>query len=342
MTPEMPAVPVTCFDDLDAHATFAVLGPGFRDGRVTALTGLRAPNDSGALAFALLAFEEPGAGPHHWFTGDAHTLAPPPRDGVGLEPDPLDATGYDDAIGAIREAIHRGEVYQANFTRFVTLGRVRGREVFRALTRQGMAPYACWLRLPSGLEVVSASPECLFRIEGHTIVSEPMKGTAKLEAERDLLASRKDDAELAMITDLVRHELATQAVEKTVRVLDERRVVRLPYALQTIARVAAELPRGYSLEGVLAAMHPAGSVVGAPKRTALDLVRRLESAPRGPYCGTLVVREGAKAAAGVMIRTAFRASEREPFRYGTGSGVTWSSEAAREFAELDLKVSALR
>jgi para-aminobenzoate synthetase component 1 len=336
------ARPLTSFDDLEAHATFAVLGPGFRDGRVTALTGLRAPSDPRALAFALLAFEELGAGPYHWFTGDAHTLAPPPRDGAGLEPEPLDATGYDDAIGAIREAIHRGEVYQANLTRFVTLGRARGRDVFRALTRQGMAPYACWLRLPSGLEVVGASPECLFRIEGQVIVSEPMKGTAKLDAERDLLASRKDDAELAMITDLVRHELATQAVEKTVRVVDERRVLRLPYALQTIARVAAELPRGYSLEGVLGAMHPAGSVVGAPKRTALALVRRLEGAPRGPYCGTLVVREGAKAVAGVMIRTAFRGSEREPFRYGTGSGVTWSSEAAREFAELDLKVSALR
>jgi para-aminobenzoate synthetase component 1 len=330
------------FEAIEAHATFAVLGPGFRDGRITALTDLRAPEDPRALAFALLAFEEPGAGPHDWFTGDVHTLAPPARDGRGLAPEPLDASGYDDAIGAIREAIHRGEVYQANYTRFVTLGRSRGRDVFRALTRQGLAPYACWLRLPSGLEVVGASPECLFRIEGQAIVSEPMKGTAALEGERDLLASRKDDAELAMITDLVRHELATQAVEKTVRVVDERRVVRLPYALQTIARVAAELPRGYALENVLAAMHPAGSVVGAPKRTALDLVRRLEGAPRGPYCGTLVVREEERAVAGVMIRTAFRSSDREPFRYGTGSGVTWSSEAAREFAELDLKVSALR
>jgi para-aminobenzoate synthetase component 1 len=89
-------------------------------------------------------------------------------------------------------------------------------------------------------------------------------------------------------------------------------------------------------------MHPAGSVVGAPKRTALELVRRLEGSPRGPYCGTLVLREEKRAVASVMIRTAFRLTAREPFRYGTGSGVTWRSDPAREFAELDLKVSALR
>lgn len=329
-------------EELDHERTFAFLGPGFRDGRITVFTKLRRAMAARETSFALLAFEENAQGPVDWFTGEVSTMATPPRDGSGLTPSPLDATGYDEAIAAIREAIHRGEVYQANYTRFVTLGSARGLDVFRALTRQGLAPYACWLRLPSGLEVVGASPECLFRVEGTRIESEPMKGTARLEDEMALLQSGKDDAELAMITDLVRHELATQAREKTVRVLDERRVVRLPYALQTVARVGAELPPEFSLEGVLRAMHPAGSVVGAPKRTALELVRRLEGSPRGPYCGTLVFREGARAVASVLIRTAFRASGREPFRYGTGSGVTWRSEPAREFAELDLKVSALR
>lgn len=330
------------FDDLDTYETFALLGPGFRDGRITALTNLRDVDSPDDLAFALLTFEETARAPLDWFTGDVHVLTPPPRDGRGLVPDALDATGYDDAVAAIREAVHRGEVYQANYTRFVTLRGSRARDIFRALTRQGLAPYACWLRLPSGLEVVGASPECLFRIDGTRIMSEPMKGTARLGDEEELLASEKDHAELAMITDLVRHELATQAVEKTVRVLEERRLVRLPYALQTVARVAAELPPDYLLENILCAMHPAGSVVGAPKRTALELVRRLEASPRGPYCGTLVVRDQAKAVASVLIRTAFRMTPNEPFRYGTGSGVTWRSEAAREFAELELKVEALR
>jgi para-aminobenzoate synthetase component 1 len=330
------------YDDLAHAPTMALLGPGFRDGRITALTNLRAVQSPQELAFSLLSFEESAGGRLDWFTGDAEVLPPPPRDGRGIDPEPLDAVGYDHAIEAIRDGIQRGEVYQANYTRFVSLGHARGRDVFRALTRQGLAPYACWLRLPSGLEVVGASPECLFRIEGTRIVSEPMKGTARLGDEHELLASAKDDAELAMITDLVRHELATQAREKTVRVIEERRVVRLPYALQTIARIGAELPVDYSLENVLSAMHPAGSVVGAPKRTALELVRHLEASPRGPYCGTLVVREAARAVAAVLIRTAFRTTPNEPFRYGTGSGVTWRSDPAREFAELELKVEALR
>ncbi len=330
------------YDDLPRLATFALLGPGFGSGKILALTELRPPAPEDTCAFALLTFEERAEGELDWFTGDVHTLPPPPRDGRGLSTSSLESSGYEDSIRAIREAIARGEVYQANFTRFANLGAVSGSDVFRALTRDGLAPYGCWLRLPSGLEVVGASPECLFRIEGTRIVSEPMKGTAKLEGERELLASPKEDAELSMITDLVRHELATCSREKSVRVLDERRLVRLPYALQTIARVAAELPADYRLETVLRAMHPAGSVVGAPKRTALDLLKRLESTPRGPYCGTLVFREGMQAVAAVLIRTAFRGSIGEPFRYGTGSGITWQSEAKRELAELELKVSALR
>ena len=329
-------------EQLNRESTFALLGPGFRDGKTSLLTGLREPESPSALAFTLLAFEETPRPNLDWFTGDEQYVDPIPRDGKGILPDDLDASGYDAAIAEIREAIGRGEVYQVNYTRFVSLGAARAISIFRALTRDGLAPYATWLRLPSGLEVVGASPECLFRIDGTRIVSEPMKGTARHEDEAALLGSRKENAELAMITDLVRHELSMQAREKSVRVLEERRLVRLPYALQTIARVGAELYPGYSLTKLLQAMHPAGSVVGAPKRTALELLGRLEGAPRGAYCGTLVVRDGDRTTASVMIRTAFRTSAQAPFRYGTGSGITWASDAALEFAELDLKVSALR
>jgi len=130
-------------EELDRERTFALLGPGFRDGRIAVFTNLRRSMAARDLSFALLAFEETAQGPVDWFTGDVTTMAPPPRDGAGLSPSPLDATGYDDAVAAIREAIHRGEVYQANYTRFVTLGAARGIDVFRALTRQGLAPYAC-------------------------------------------------------------------------------------------------------------------------------------------------------------------------------------------------------
>jgi anthranilate/para-aminobenzoate synthase component I len=91
---------------------------------------------------------------------------------------------------------------------------------------------------------------------------------------------------------------------------------------------------------VLAALHPGGSVTGAPKRAAMALIDALESTPRGPYCGVLVFCEEARATASLLIRTAFRRGE--GWLYGVGGGVTWRSTVEGEWQELQTKLGALR
>jgi anthranilate/para-aminobenzoate synthase component I len=107
-----------------------------------------------------------------------------------------------------------------------------------------------------------------------------------------------------------------------------------------VSDVVGLLREGVTLEEVLRALHPGGSVTGAPKRAAMALVDALEATPRGPYCGALVFREDARATASLLIRTAFR--QGTGWLYGVGGGVTWRSTVEGEWRELLTKLSVLR
>jgi anthranilate/para-aminobenzoate synthase component I len=124
-----------------------------------------------------------------------------------------------------------------------------------------------------------------------------------------------------------------------VRVEHERRVLPLPYALQTVSDVAGELLPTATPLAVLAALHPGGSVTGAPKPAALAMIGELETGPRGAYCGTLGVRDGERSVFGLLIRTAERGAG--GWEYGVGSGVVYDSDPARELDELRVKLGAL-
>jgi anthranilate/para-aminobenzoate synthase component I len=207
------------------------------------------------------------------------------------------------------------------------------------MNRGGLAPYAAWVRLPGGPEFVSASPELLLDIAGGRVRTEPMKGTAAPDGAGGLLASAKDRAELAMITDLLRNDLTPICRPRSVRVAEERRVVSLPYALQTVSEVEGDLRPGIGPLDALDAVHPGGSVTGAPKRAALAMIRAMEATPRGPYCGALGLVRGDHATYGLLIRTATR--DADGWIYGVGSGVVWDSDPEAERAELGMKLGAL-
>ena len=322
--------------ELESLPAFVFLGPGFGGRSALLLTGLR-PADGGPEVF-FAPYEAAGREARR-FGGDLCVVdeveLPPP---AVLEPR-LDAAGHAEAVAAIRAAIAAGDVYQVCLTLRARLAPVPGAALLARMAARGLPRFAAWARLPDGTEFVSASPELLFRIEGDAIVSEPMKGTARPGGREALAASAKDWSELAMITDLVRNDLASICRPRSVTVRGEQRFMTLPYAVQTVSEVGGTLPPGADALDALAALHPGGSVTGAPKGAALAMIRRLERTPRGAYCGALGYSAGGRTTACLLIRTACR--DAGGWVYGVGGGIVYESDAAAELDEALLKLGAL-
>jgi len=322
--------------DLEALPAFALLGPGFGGGEALLLTDLRPSPRAPQLVFA--PYETPGR-EATLLGGEVRRVGalelPPP---AALDPR-LDAAGHAEAVAVIREAIAAGDVYQVCLTLRARLAPVAGAALLARMAAQGLPRFAAWVRLPDGTEFVSASPELLFEIEGERIRSEPMKGTARPDEAGVLTASDKDWAELAMITDLVRHDLTPICRPRSVTVRAERRLVALPYAVQAVSDVEGALLPGVTPLDALEALHPGGSVTGAPKRAALATIRRLESTPRGAFCGALAFCEGGRATTSLLIRTASR--DASGWVYGAGGGIVYDSDPARELEEVRVKLGVL-
>ncbi len=252
----------------------------------------------------------------------------------------LDETGFTAEVAAIREAIAAGDVYQVNLTRPAMLQCNNGALLLSTLCRRQVPRFAAWFKLRGVWEVVTASPELLFELDGRTIRSEPMKGTAAPESRAWLEKSVKDEAELAMITDLLRDDLNHVCVERSVAVQNARRFIELPYVIQAVSDVTGLLRSNMTIVDVLAQLHPGGSVTGAPRQAARAMISKLEQVPRDFYCGFLGYEKGAQARVALLIRTAQRVSG-DQWRYGAGCGITWDSEPRLELAELKMKLGAL-
>ena len=255
---------------------------------------------------------------------------------------------FDAAIARIHQAIGDGELYQVNYTAPWT-GTVTGEgaALFDALLRAQPGGYAACFTAGDE-QVLSVSPELFFDWQasaaGGSILARPMKGTAArgatpaldaAAAER-LRASPKERAENVMIVDLLRNDLSRIAEPHTVRVPELFHTQALPTVWQMTSDVQARTRSGLRLPDVFAALFPCGSVTGAPKVRAMQLIRELERQPRGIYCGAIgVVRPdghgGIAATFNVPIRTVVMRGTQA--RCSIGSGITASAEAGAEWQE---------
>ena len=199
-----------------------------------------------------------------------------------------------------------------------------------------------------GMELAGSSPEPLVRVEGRTVSTRPIAGTRPRGStemrdrllEHELLADHKEQAEHAMLVDLARNDLGRVCRPGTVRPTELMVVERFSRVMHIVSTVEGELAEGRHPLDALAVTFPAGTVTGAPKRRAMELIAEAEPTPRGPYAGAV----GYLTFAGdldfcITIRTAVIADGLVHVQ--TGAGVVADSDPERELQETKAKASAL-
>lgn len=252
------------------------------------------------------------------------------------------------AVSASRDAIARGDVYQVSIVGHQSAPLTGSHHaVGDALARLRQTPYAGGIS-GAGWSVFSASPECLLDVHHGVAVTRPIKGTAAVASDSaldelarlTLARSEKDRAEHIMIVDLARNDLGKVARVGGVSVPELYAVRRLAGVWHAESTVSARIEPGVGLAALLGAIFPGGSVTGAPKLAALDLIDRLEPVGRGPSMGALGwVGSDGEIRLGLTIRTVAVTNGR--IHLWTGGGITWGSDPQEEVAEAAVKAAPL-
>jgi para-aminobenzoate synthetase component 1 len=247
----------------------------------------------------------------------------------------LNMNQYIGYVESIRNYVEQGWVYQVNACRRLSHAddgqSLRG--LFTEILKNNPAPWASYLEI-QGVMIASASPELFLSRDKNTVKTSPIKGTQPLNSE-DFGA--KDKAENVMIVDLMRNDLSRICKSGSVEVPRLLSSEEHPGLQHLVSDVKGELLEDISWSGIFEALSPPGSVSGAPKSSAVQVIAENEI-DRGPYCGVLGWVEGEKAELSVAIRTFWKDSH---INFGTGAGITWSSDSAAEWEETQLKARRL-
>ena len=267
------------------------------------------------------------------------------RDVIMSEPVPkISRADYDAAFARVAGYIAAGDCYQINLTfpmeARLTQGTALG--LYGALRSRQKVGHGVFCDLGVGPVFVSRSPELFFTVDSAgQIAARPMKGTAPRDADpardaavaADLQASVKDRAENLMIVDLLRNDISRLSVVGSVKVPDLFRVESFATVHQMSSKVVGQLAGKPGLKALLTALFPCGSITGAPKIRAMEIIREVEPHPRGAYCGAMgwMAPDG-RASFNVAIRT-LRLFDGGRVEMNVGGGVVHDSTAAGEWEE---------
>jgi len=284
--------------------------------------------------------------------GATHQLAPLTLDGADRAlrtESTYPRAAFERDVAKIRDYIAAGDVFQAVLSRRqVVPGAVDPLRLYRYLRALNPAPYLFYLALDD-VTFVGSSPEVLVRVEGEEVTVRPIAGTrprgATPEEDEELAMSLRADAkELAehrMLVDLGRNDIGRVARYGTVRVTESLQIERYSHVQHLVSEVRGELSPGYDALDVFRACFPAGTVSGAPKVRAMEIIDELEPERRGPYAGAVgyVGWGAATMDTCIAIRAALVLKDRVIAQ--AGAGIVADSEPAREFAETEAKAQAV-
>jgi para-aminobenzoate synthetase component I len=256
------------------------------------------------------------------------------------------------AVERCLDYIAAGDIFQVNLSHRIVLPDAPAPlELYHQLRRRNPSTYGAWLEFPSAGEpcaIVSASPELFLRVRGSEVITRPIKGTrprtgdeiADRAARDDLVVSAKDNAELAMIVDLLRNDLGRVCTYGSVRVRDRAELETHPTVYHLVATVDGRLREGVGAAALLRATFPGGSITGAPKVRAMEIIDELEPTARGPYTGSIgIVGADGRAEWNITIRTVVYAGGQASLQ--VGGGIVADSTPEAEYNETLDKARAL-
>ena len=257
---------------------------------------------------------------------------------------------YESGVRRIHEYIAAGDIYQVNLTQRFSC-HVQGGNLFplyQKLREITPAPLATWMQLGER-EILSSSPETFLRMSGRNIETCPIKGTrprgdteaADRAFARELIESPKENAELTMITDLERNDLGQVCEFGTVRVAEMLALEKLEQVYHLVSTVTGTLRDDIDHLDALAACFPGGSITGAPKKRAMEIIAELEPVARGLYTGAVgYIGFNGESQLNIPIRTLVR--ESETLHYHVGAGIVSDSDPAAEYQETLDKAKGIR
>jgi len=256
---------------------------------------------------------------------------------------------YGDRVKACKEYISSGDIYQIVVSvLFKGRSNVSPFEVYRALRLLNPSPYMFFFDF-GDLKVAGSSPEALVRLHGGTASLRPIAGTVPrganiredLKNEKDLLADPKESAEHVMLVDLARNDLGRVAIPGTINVDPYRAIERYSHVMHIVSGVQGELAPQFDAFDLFAASFPAGTLVGAPKVRAMEIIEEMETSGRGLYAGTAgYFGAGGDMDQAITIRTlVFNGDE---YSFQAGAGIVADSQPVKEYKEVLAKSAVLR
>ncbi|MEY4963299.1 MAG: hypothetical protein RLZZ323_618 [Bacteroidota bacterium] len=258
---------------------------------------------------------------------------------------------YIEKVNLLLEHLHRGDIYEANFCMefYAENVIINPLEKFNKLNAISQTPFAVYFKNNNHF-LLSATPERYLRKEGGTLISQPIKGTAKRFsdpkedelAKTNLASDPKERSENIMITDLVRNDLSRTAQKGTVEVKELCGIYSFQQVHQMISTITSKLDAKHSLIDVLKLTFPMGSMTGAPKISVMKIIEELEETKRGLYSGAIgyFTPEG-DFDFNVVIRSIVYNQEKKYVSFSVGSAITALSNPEKEYEECLLKAKAM-
>lgn len=254
-------------------------------------------------------------------------------------------------ITTIKNHILEGDIYELNFCMqyLARHAQINSLQVYKALNQLSPAPFSILFENETH-SIISSSPERFLKRDGNRIISQPMKGTirrGKTEQEDTVLkqhlkSSDKEIAENMMITDLVRNDLSKSCKVGTVKVDELFGIYSFPRVHQMITSISGELPAEMSDIEVLRNAFPMGSMTGAPKIRAMELIETYENFYRGPFSGAAgYFAPNSRFDLNVLIRSFFYNKNLETLSFAVGSAITYDCDPEKEYEECLLKGETL-
>lgn len=258
---------------------------------------------------------------------------------------------YLDHIEKIKQHIKRGDVYEMNFCQefFAENAEIDPLITYKHLTEVSPTPFSGFFKIGNKY-ILSATPERFLSKRGNVLTSQPIKGTAKrsknlvedLAIKNALKDSKKEQSENVMIVDLVRNDLTKSAVKGSVKVDELFGIYTFPQVHQMISSISCELSPDVHFVDAIKNTFPMGSMTGAPKLRAMQLIDQYEKSKRGAYSGSFgYISPNGDFDFNVIIRSILYNGENQYLSFQVGGAITYESDAEKEYEECLLKASAI-